>query len=231
VTSLSGLRRLSRPDGSAAAPETVGAAAVGDHRDGATAEHCELCSTGIGAAHPHVADLQEQRLLCSCRACALLFAGDGSGGGRFRAVPRECRRVVGAAVSPLQWDALQIPVDVAFLFRRTGVEQWTACYPGPGGATESLLDLASWDGVLAENPVLAAAAADVEAVLLRRRGGTVDAWLVPIDTCYSLVGLVRRDWAGFSGGERVWAGIAAFFAGLGDRAVSVDRHGRRTADG
>jgi hypothetical protein len=51
-----------------------------------------------------------------------------------------------------------------------------------------------------------------------------------IDTCYALDGLVRRDWVGFSGGEQVWAGIEEFFGGLGDRAVPVDRQGRRTAD-
>ncbi|MFN0280570.1 MAG: DUF5947 family protein [Kineosporiaceae bacterium] len=228
MTSLSGLRRLSRPEpGPAAAAPGAGR----DHAEGAPLERCELCSTEIAATHSHVADLQGQRLLCSCRPCYLLFTDEGAGAGRFRALPDASRRVVGAAISAGQWDALQIPVDVAFLFRQGDVRPWTACYPGPGGATESLLDLASWDDVLAENPVLGSAAPDVEAVLLRRDGGTVEAWLVPIDTCYSLVGLVRRDWVGFSGGEQVWAGIAAFFRGLDARSGSVDRHGRRAADG
>jgi hypothetical protein len=40
-------------------------------------------------------------------------------------------------------------------------------------------------------------------------------WLVPIDDCHRLVALVRQEWTGMSGGQRLWDRIAAFFAELG----------------
>lgn len=190
-----------------------------------------MCRDVVGPEHSHVADLQAQRLLCACRACYLLFTGEGSGGGRFRALPETSRHVPDAVVDGPQWEALQIPVDVAFLFRSTGSDGWTACYPSPGGATESLLDLASWADVIATNPVLDTVQPDVEAVLLRRQDGVVRCWLVPIDACYALVGLVRRDWSGFSGGSKVWAAIDAFFADLQTRSRTVARHPGASANG
>ena len=41
--------------------------------------------------------------------------------------------------------------------------------------------------------------------------GTV---IVPIDDCFALVTLVRREWRGLSGGTRVWPEIDRFFAAL-----------------
>jgi hypothetical protein len=37
---------------------------------------------------------------------------------------------------------------------------------------------------------------------------------VPIDDCFALVTLVRREWRGLSGGTRVWPEIDRFFAAL-----------------
>ena len=38
--------------------------------------------------------------------------------------------------------------------------------------------------------------------------------LVPIDDCFSLVTLVRKEWRGLSGGTDVWPKIDGFFACL-----------------
>ncbi len=38
-----------------------------------------------------------------------------------------------------------IPVSLAFLFYQSDQTRYVAFYPSPGGATESLLDLAGWD--------------------------------------------------------------------------------------
>lgn len=215
---LAALRRLSRPP----APQ---------ERPAPPAEVCEMCGVDIGPTHGHVADLENQRLLCACRPCHLLFTGTGAGGGRFRALPQAIRRVAGISISDAQWDDLQIPVDLVFVFRQGTSEQHSACYPGPGGATESLLDLSSWDAVLEANPVLRSAEADVEAVLLRRSDAGSEGYLVPIDVCYALVGLVRRDWVGLSGGREVWAGIEAFFDDLRARSATVSRIGQATDHG
>jgi len=81
--------------------------------------------------------------------------------------------------------------------------------------------------VIRENPVLGRLHSDVEAALLRRRGGEFSCHLVPIDHCYELVGIVRRSWTGLGGGPEVWRDIDLYFAALEARAVPVHRDGVR----
>jgi hypothetical protein len=60
---------------------------------------------------------------------------------------------------------------------------------------------------------------DVEALLInRRRGAAAECYLVPIDACYELTGIVRRRWKGFDGGQEAWRDIDAFFDGLRARS-------------
>jgi hypothetical protein len=190
-----------------------------------------MCNTEVAHQHGHVADVEAHRLLCTCRACFLLFTNAGAGSGRFRAVPQDVRRVVDVAISEGQWAALQIPVDLAFFLRQTGAENVGAYYPGPGGATESLLDLASWAEVLDANPVLGQAEPDVRAILLRRSAGGYLCYLVPVDRCYELVGIVRQSWVGFNGGGEVWARVDGFFADLDREGRPVDRTGAAVTHG
>jgi Family of unknown function (DUF5947) len=98
-----------------------------------------------------------------------------------------------------------------------------ALYPSPAGPTESLLSLDTWAEIVQMNPVLSEMQDDVTALLVNRIGhvkGTALAeyYLVPIDECYKLVGLIRTHWRGFSGGMGVWREIAAFFTKLKKRA-------------
>ena len=188
-------------------------------------ERCEFCGVDIGDRHGHVADVAQHRLLCVCRPCYLLFAPQGAGGGRYRGVGEDVRRVADPQVTESQWDALRIPVDLVFFFRQSGIAHLLAFYPGPGGATESLLDLAAWDDLVADHPVLGTTMEDVEAVLLRRLGDGFACYLVPIDLCYELVGVVRSSWTGLGGGTEVWRRIDAWFADLDRRARSVPRTG------
>jgi hypothetical protein len=46
-------------------------------------------------------------------------------------------------------------------------------------------------------------------------------YVLPIDECYKLVGLIRARWRGFSGGTEVWQEIGSFFNGLKQRATVV----------
>jgi hypothetical protein len=124
-------------------------------------------------------------------------------------------------LSPDQWDALQIPVSVAFFFVNSSLGRVTAFYPSPAGATESLLSLETWDEIVAANPPLATLVPDVEAFLLRAEGpGRTDAegFLVPIDACYELVGQLRLLWRGFDGGREAHEALTSFFATIRDRA-------------
>ena len=183
-------------------------------------ERCEMCDEPVGAGHGHVADLENHRLLCTCRGCYLLFTGRGAGGLRYRAVPTQVRRVPGFELTPAGWDRLQVPVDLAFFFRQSGVGHVVGCYPGPGGATESTLELDTWAEVEAAHPALAEVAVDVEAALVRRHEGAFECFVVPIDACYELVGLVRSHWTGFAGGAEVWAQIEGFFDRLRERSAT-----------
>jgi hypothetical protein len=96
-----------------------------------------------------------------------------------------------------------------------------AVYPGPAGATESELPLDAWAAIVAANPGLRVLAPDVEALLIRSLGGgpaAFDCHLVPIDACYELVGLLRRAWRGFDGGQEARATLSTFFATVAARS-------------
>ena len=204
-------------------------------------ERCELCAQLIPDEHNHVVDLESRSLMCACRPCYLVFSPRGSGGSRFRAVPDRFISFADFTLSSAQWDALQIPVGVAFFFMNSSLDHIAAFYPSPAGATESMLSLDSWDEIVAANPALATLQPDVEAFLVRSADrqsadvqqhaigsgaaggngdGTVRAecFLVPIDVCYELVGELRRLWKGFDGGTEAHAALDAFFDRVRDKA-------------
>jgi hypothetical protein len=209
TSGLGALRRLSQPAPPVEEP----------------VERCEFCAVEVDERHGHVADLHDHRLLCVCRPCYLLFGPQGAGGGRYRGVGEDVRRVEDLELDETRWDALRIPVDLVFFFRQSGIDGLLSFYPGPGGATESELDLSAWSGIAAANPVVDTVEPDVEAVLLRRHDGVFSCYLVPVDVCYELVGVVRQSWTGLGGGPEVWDRIAEFFAGLDARADAVPRAG------
>lgn len=118
-----------------------------------------------------------------------------------------------------QWDALRLPINLAFFFRSTPLERVVAAYPSPAGATESMLTFDAWQDIERDNPILLDMEPDVEALLVNRvgatRGSTPEQYfLVPADKCYQLVGLIRTKWTGLSGGGEVWGEIAKFFEEL-----------------
>ncbi|MGH8893323.1 MAG: DUF5947 family protein [Actinomycetes bacterium] len=182
-------------------------------------ERCELCAVPIGPDHGHLVDLHNRSLMCGCRPCTLLFTRAGAGGGRYRAVPDRVLRDPDLAVADRAWDALQIPVGMAFFFRNSALGQVVAFYPSPAGATESELPLSEWEGGLGASRLAALMEDDVEALLVRHRpGGAGECYLAPIDVCYELVGRVRTHWRGFDGGTEAWAAIDDLFARLAERS-------------
>lgn len=181
-------------------------------------ERCDLCGEPIPAEHRHLLDLRSRELLCTCRACRILFDRDAAGGEHYRLVPERRLRLEDLALDDALWDALRVPVDMAFFFRSSAAGRVLAFYPSPMGPTESQLPLTAWDELEARNPVLRTLAPDVEALLVNRARGARSHWLVGIDECYALVGVVRSHWRGLTGGSAVWAQIAAFFEGLDRRA-------------
>lgn len=170
-------------------------------------QRCELCHAALPTEHRHVVDITTRRVLCACEICR-------TGDGRYRVVPTRHARLPETAVSAAQWDALAIPVGLAFFFFNSGLGRIVACYPGPGGAAESLLPLDAWPAIADTNPWIQSLVPDVEAFLVRRVGDEYEGFIVPIDACYELVGRIRGTWTGFRGGEAAHAAIDEFFAAV-----------------
>lgn len=194
-------------------------------------ERCELCAEAIPPEHRHLFELSTRELQCVCQACRLLFERPAAGGDRYRLVPDRRWYVVDFDLADPVWASLSIPVDMAFFCYSSAAERMVAYYPSPAGPTESLLELTAWEEIAAANPVLAEMADDVEALLVNRAKGARDHLLAPIDDCYSLVGLIRTQWQGLSGGDAVWSEIDGFFADLRQGARHVHRDGTRQRSG
>lgn len=181
-------------------------------------ERCEMCSEVIATEHQHVVNVAGRQLMCVCRGCYLLFT-DAGAELRYRSVPERYLAFPDFMVDRRAWDALQIPVGMAFLFRNSALAKVVAFYPGPAGATESELDLAAWQSVVDADPRADLMTADVEALLVRVTGDQApQCFLVPIDRCYEFVGGLRMRWRGFDGGQDVAEFIDGFFAHVAARS-------------
>lgn len=183
-------------------------------------ERCEMCAEPIADEHQHLVSLQARQLMCVCRGCYLLFI-DQHATLRYRAVPDRYLSFPNFTMGPGQWDALEIPVGLAFFFHNSTLGETVAFYPGPAGAAESELRLESWNEVCESNPELSLLAADVEALLIRvpeHGEGDPECFLVPIDACYELVGRLRSVWHGFDGGSDARREISDFFDGVAKRS-------------
>ena len=86
---------------------------------------------------------------------------------------------------------------------------------------ESMLAPEAWQTLLTDNPAFADLEIDVEALLVNRREEGFEAFGVPIDVCYELVGLVRLYWKGFDGGTDVWNAINALLDQLRQRGEPI----------
>jgi hypothetical protein len=159
----------------------------------------------------HLVDIVGRRLLCSCRHCAVTTSRPD---GPFRLSPKRVKALPDFRMSDAEWESLQLPINMAFIFHSSPEGRSIALYPGPAGATESMLSLEGWSYLLAANPSLGIMRPDVEALLVNRTRGDGEYFLVPIDRCYALVGTIRRQWRGLSGGSEVWDAIDDFFGRL-----------------
>jgi hypothetical protein len=185
-------------------------------------ERCEMCGASIDDEHAHVVNVETRSIQCACRACYLLFTNPGAGGGKRRAVPSRFRHDPAFALSRQVWESAGIPVSMAFVFVNSTSDTAVAFYPSPAGATESMLSPEVWREVLNANPDFADIAADVEALLIVAEDERFEAFLVPIDVCYELVGLVRTHWKGFDGGDEARRHIDAFYDRLRSRSDLVE---------
>ena len=170
---------------------------------------CVLCGVALGERHKHVVEAGGGRVRCACVACAGVFVRPG--GASLRVVTRARR--LAAAVDDADWRALRLPVAIAS-FRRSTSGAVSAHVPGPGGTTASRLADGAWAALRARHPALPAIEPEIEAVVLSRLDGADGAYLVSIDLCYRLAGILRARWRGIAGGEDARAALASFFAEL-----------------
>jgi hypothetical protein len=190
----------------------------------AALERCELCGTPIESEHRHVLEVATRELRCTCRACSILFDRPAAAEGRYKLVRDRRLALTDLELDDVMWAELRLPVDMAFFFESTPAGRVVAYYPGPMGPTESQLDLAAWDDLAAANPVLRTLDADVEALLVNRVRGARQHWIVPIDECYALVGVIRSHWRGLTGGAEVWQEIERNFDRLDGRSRPAGRN-------
>jgi hypothetical protein len=194
--------------------------APGERMSGERMSGERMSSPATGVGHGHVVDVENRSIRCACQACRLLFAQAGAGGGRLRAVGDRRAYDERFPLDGSRWAALEIPVGLAFLVEDSHAGRLALFYPSPAGATESTVApdrvAGTWRAALADAPAFPGPQADIEAVLLYRpQDGPVDwceAFLLPVDACYGLIGRIRRSWSGFAGGSAVAAEIAEFLA-------------------
>lgn len=181
-------------------------------------ERCAMCAIPIPSEHRHLVDTADRTIKCMCPHCHMLFSDPGAATGRYRHIPTRHQRIDDFEVTQGEWDDLQIPVALAFFFRNSDQDRIVAFYPGPAGATESLLPLDAWARITTRHPDLDDIEPDVEAVIVRRTDSEALAFIVPIDRCYELTGRLRMNWSGFDGGREAANAIDQFFDDVGARA-------------
>lgn len=182
----------------------------------ALAEACDFCHAPLAELHLHLLEKANRKLVCVCDACAILFSDPRQ---KYQRVPRRIKFLHEFRMSPPQWDALMIPIGVAFLFQNSTLNRAMALYPSPAGPVESLLTLHAWDEIVRDNPELRTLQTDVEGLLVYRVGTSREHFIIPIDECFKLIGLIRLRWKGFSGGKEMWQEIGKFLEHLKARGA------------
>ena len=205
VTGLRGIRR---------GPASAGPPRSGNGGSGAE-EHCDLCGIEIPSEHEHLLHLEDRRILCVCATCWAQRSADPE------------LRPAGSRVVWLDdfelpdelWARLEVPIGLAFFMRSSSVGAMVAMYPSPAGATESELELSAWDELGALNPELETLEPDAEALVVNRISDPHAYVIAPIDECYALVGAIKMNWEGISGGEAIERAIPTFFQRLRGRSA------------
>lgn len=188
---------------------------------------CELCSLPLAEMHRHLFETTSRDVVCACDGCAYTF--QGVAGSRYKPVPRDARELDADVAFHIPWEQLSLPINLAFFVRDGESGELSGYYPSPGGVTKSALPFDALNGLLAGAENATSLEDDVEALLVNRLTQKTEVFVVPIDRCYELAGLIRLHWRGFSGGEDMRREMEAFFNGLRSTARPT-RSARGAAD-
>jgi hypothetical protein len=174
----------------------------------------------VSSVHEHLVRRSTFRLQCSCSACAQLLAADGAD---YVRVPRRITKLDSLRMSETEWEALGIPIRLAFFVKRSAQgdqeEGVRAIYPSPAGPTVAGVPVEAWAAIASANPILQDLQTDVEALLVHRLRSPPESYVAPIDECYRLVGLLRAEPRGFSGSDSLRV-VDQFLQQLAERAES-----------
>ena len=180
-------------------------------------EHCELCPSTVSDNHRHLLHLTERRIVCVCETCWSMRSGDPD----YRPAGGRTLWLDDFKMPDELWAAFQIPIGLTFFMQSGSTGALAGLYPSPAGATECELSLEGWDQLKALNPMLEGLEPDCEALLVNRMFEPHQYVIAPIDTCYGLVGVIKANWEGISGGDAIDRVVPAFFADLRERARVV----------
>jgi hypothetical protein len=179
---------------------------------------CALCGARIAAhpAHPHLLSAHGGRVVCACGACSLLFGSEP--GAAYRRLPRTVELYGEPVLSDADWRLLGVPIRLACFVRRA-TEEIECIYPSPAGPVRSALDSESTAVLTRHYPAARELLIDVEAIILCAVGERRAAFRVPVDECFRLVGLTRRNFRGASGGAPWWSALEGWVSELVQRSA------------
>lgn len=178
-------------------------------------EHCNFCNAELPADHRHLVDINAMRFMCTCDMCMIMQAVKGN----YKPLPQRSLELTDFKLSDELWSDFLIPVNMAFFVIKTNQSGAVAFYPAPTGATESKLKMEPWTEMQQLNPLLNDIVPDLEALLINRLDSTNKYFIVPIDSCYKLIGMIRTSWKGIHGGSEVTDIINKFFVELENKSV------------
>ena len=139
--------------------------------------------------------------------------------GIFKPLPNRYLRLAGFKLPAPLWREFAIPVDMAFFVFNSALGGWWRFIPRPPGPRSHSLACkrgSNWNEL---NPTLRDLTDDLEALLINRTQDPAEYYVVPIDACYRLVGLMRSSWQGIAGGQEAFEAITRFFRELKERAL------------
>lgn len=170
-------------------------------------EHCDLCDLTVPSKHRHLLHLEERRILCVCATCWAIRSGDAA----FRPAGNRTLWLEEFRLADELWASFGVPIGLCFFFNSGSAKKIIGLYPSPAGATECELYLDAWDELKSLNPVLETLEIDIEALIINRLAEPAQYAIVPIDQAYELVGLIKANWEGISGGQGLKTAVEAFF--------------------
>jgi hypothetical protein len=173
---------------------------------------CDLCGTSMPEDHRHLLQLDERSIVCVCESCWALRSGDAE----FRPVGSRVIWLDSLDLPDDLWARFHIPIGLAF-FMRTGGGV-VAFYPSPAGATESEIDPGVFAELCERNPRVKELDVDAEVLIVDRLGEGMRSAIAPTDQAYKLVGLVKTNWQGISGGPALAGAVDGFFEELREKA-------------